>query len=256
MARLLVKDNITSGGKLAVGQTLRLGGLIMAARSASAPTMTSRVIKNSLHVNSEPAEQMNPIELSSLNELLDCIAAPGVAIDYDRIGFKPNQMDIKSPPVTHEIAVVEEPHMDYPSMLRTNYVRITELSEPDTRSREDMTETSNLESGNGPKKSGNIPEPELPSPEAPMPLDVKSGQNSDLTTPTHPGLCHLSHIKQEPQETVHRYWARFLLVINKVKDCREEDAISLFCKKCTKKWILNATSRRDIVHFADLAAIV
>ena len=36
----------------------------------------------------------------------------------------------------------------------------------------------------------------------------------------------------------------------------KEDTISLFCKNCTSKGILNAISRRDIVHFADLAAIV
>ena len=124
----------------------------MAARSAATPMMTSWVITNSLHVNSEFTEQMDPIELSSLNELLDRIAALGVATNYDRIGFEPDQRDIKSPPFTHEIAVVEEPHMDYPSTLRTNYVRITELSEPDTRSREDVTQTPNLESGNGPEK--------------------------------------------------------------------------------------------------------
>ena len=113
----------------------------MTAQSAVVPMMTSRVITNSLHVNSELTEQMNPMELSSLNELLDRIAALGVPTDYDRIGLKPNQRDIKSPPVTHEIAVVEEPHTDYPSILRTNYVRITELLEPNTRSREDMTQT-------------------------------------------------------------------------------------------------------------------
>ena len=95
MARLVVKDNITSGGALAVGQNLRLGGFVMAARSASAPTMTSQVIKNSLHINSELAKQMNPIELSSFNELLDRIAALGVATDYDRVGLKPDQRDIK-----------------------------------------------------------------------------------------------------------------------------------------------------------------
>ena len=67
---------------------------------------------------------------------------------------------------------------------------------------------------------------------------------------------HLSHIRQEPQETVHHYWARFLLVMNKVKDCREEDIISFFRNICTDKGILNAISRRDIAHFADLAAIV
>ena len=91
MARLVVKDNSTSGGALAVGQTLRLGGFVMTARSAAAPTMTSRVIENSLHVGSEFAEQMDPMELSSLNELLDRIAALGVATDYDRIGLKPDQ---------------------------------------------------------------------------------------------------------------------------------------------------------------------
>ena len=45
---------------------------------------------------------MDPTELSSLNELLDRIAALGVAIDYDRIGLKPDQREIKSPPVTHD----------------------------------------------------------------------------------------------------------------------------------------------------------
>ena len=70
MARLVVQDNITSGGALAVGQTLRLGGFIMVAQSAGAPMMTSRVITHNLRINSELAEQMDPIELSSLNEFL------------------------------------------------------------------------------------------------------------------------------------------------------------------------------------------
>ena len=81
MAHLVVKNNITAGGALAVGQTLRLGNFIMSAHSAAAPTMTSRVIENSLHVGSEFAEQMDPMELSSLNKLLDRIAALGVLDD-------------------------------------------------------------------------------------------------------------------------------------------------------------------------------
>ena len=89
-----------------------------------------------------------------------------------------------------------------------------------------------------------------------MPPGVRPDQNSDSYTDTHPCLSRLSHIRQEPHETVHRYWARFLLVLNKVKDCREEDTVSLFCKNCTNKGILNAISCRDIVHFADLATIV
>ena len=100
MARPIIKDNITSGGTLALGQTLRLGGFVTTARSVAAPTMTSRVIKNSLHVSSEFTKQMDPMVLSSLNELLDHIAALGVATDYDRIGLKPDQREINSPPVT------------------------------------------------------------------------------------------------------------------------------------------------------------
>ena len=119
----------------------------MTAPSAVAPTMASRVVTHNLRINPELAEQMDPIELSSLNELLDRITALGVATDYDRIGLKPDQRDIKSPPDTHEIAVVEEPHADYPSILRTNYVRITELPEPDSRSREDMAQIPDVGSG-------------------------------------------------------------------------------------------------------------
>ena len=84
------------------------------------------------------AEQLDPIELSSVNELLDRIAALGVATDYDQIGLKPDQREINSSPVTHQIAVVEEQRNNSSSILRTNYVRIPELSEPDTHQREDM----------------------------------------------------------------------------------------------------------------------
>ena len=256
MPRLVVKNSITAVGALVVGQTLWLGSFIMTSRSAAAPTMTSRVIKNSLHVGSEFVERMDPMELSSLNELLDRITALGVATDCDRIGLKPDQREINSPPITHHITVVEEQCGDSSSILRTNYVRIPELSELDTHLWEDITQALNLESGSGPDLSGNIPKPELPRSETPPPLGLRLGQGSDLNPPTHPDTNYLSHTKKAPQDTVHHYWARFLLVMNKVKDCREEDAISLFCKNCRDKGILNALTRRDIAHFADLAAIV
>ena len=44
--------------------------------------------------------------------------------------------------------------------------------------------------------------------------------------------------------------------MNRIKDCREGDAISIFCSNCTDEGILNAVSRRDITRFADLASIV
>ena len=148
----------------------------MTSLSAAGPTMTSRFIENSLHIGSKFTEQMDPMELSSLNELLDRIAALGVATDYDRIGLKPDQRMINSPPVTHQIAVVEEQCGDSPSILRMNYVRIPELSKPDTHSREDISLTLNLESGCIPNLRGNIPEPELPRSEIPLPHDHRLGQ--------------------------------------------------------------------------------
>ena len=160
----------------------------MTARSAVAPTMTSRVIKNNLHVSSGFAEQMDPMELSPLNELLDCIAAMGIAMDYDRIGLTPNQRETNSfigATATHHIAMVEEQCGNSPSILRTNYVRIPELSEPDTRLREDMAEASNLESDSGPELLGNIPESELPISETPPPLGLRSGQGFGPKS-THP----------------------------------------------------------------------
>ena len=94
MTRLVLKDNITAGGGLAPGQTLRLGGFTMTVRSTVKPTMTSRAIENPLRIDSKHSKQMDPTEFSSLNELLDRIAALGIATDYDRIGFKPDQRDI------------------------------------------------------------------------------------------------------------------------------------------------------------------
>ena len=66
MARLVVKDDITLQGALPIGQTLQLGGFIMAAPSAVALTMASRVINHNLHISSELAKLIDPMELSSL----------------------------------------------------------------------------------------------------------------------------------------------------------------------------------------------
>ena len=53
MARLVFKENIISGGVLAPGQALRLGGFATTAGSALKPTMTSQVIENRLRVDLE-----------------------------------------------------------------------------------------------------------------------------------------------------------------------------------------------------------
>ena len=96
----------------------------MTACPATASTMTYRVIESNLHVNSEFAEQLDLMELSSVNELLDRITALGVATDYDQIGPKADLREINSPQATHHVAVVEEKYGDPSSILRTSYVRI------------------------------------------------------------------------------------------------------------------------------------
>ena len=96
----------------------------MIARSAFEPTMTSRAIKKTLRINSEHSKQMDPVEFSSLNELLDHITALGIAIDYDRIGPKTDQGETETPPVTHQIAVVVEQDGESSSIPKTDYVRV------------------------------------------------------------------------------------------------------------------------------------
>ena len=125
------------------------------------------------------------MELSSLNDLFDRIAALGVATDYDQIGPKPDLREINSPQVTHHVAVVEGQCGDPSSILRTSYVRIPDPSKPDTRGGEDVTQGLNLESGSGLGLSGNTPEPEFPKLEIPRPLDPRSGKGSDSNPPKH-----------------------------------------------------------------------
>ena len=177
----------------------------MGTRSAVKPTVAPTIAKHHLRISLEHSEKMDPADVSSLNELLDRIAALGVATDYDRIGLKPDQREINSPSVTHHVAVVEEQCGNSSSILRTNYVRIPELSEPDTLLREHITQALNLESGSGPNLSGNTLEPELPRLETPQPLGLRSCRGSDSNPPTHPDINDLSHIRQEPHETIHHY---------------------------------------------------
>ena len=61
----------------------------MTACSAAAPTMTSRVIERNLHVSSEFAEELDPMELSSLNELLYRIASWESLQITARLGLNP-----------------------------------------------------------------------------------------------------------------------------------------------------------------------
>ena len=156
MPLIVFKDGIFAKGALAAGQTIRLGGFLMTACSATASTMTSRVIKSNLHINSEFAEQLDPAELSSVNELLDRIAALGVATDYNQIGLKTDLREINSPQVTHHVAVVEEQRGDSSSVLKTSYVRTPEPSMPDSHGGTYVDQALNLKLGIGPDSLDNV----------------------------------------------------------------------------------------------------
>src|SRR3954451_24843660 len=103
------------------------------------------------------------MELSSVNKLLDRIAALGVTTDHDQVGLKPDLREINSPQVTHHVAVVEAQCGDPSSILRTSYVWIPDPSKLDIRGGEDVIQDLNLESGNGLDSLDNIQESKLPS---------------------------------------------------------------------------------------------
>src|SRR3954469_22328436 len=117
---------------------------------------------------------------------------------------------------------------------------------------EDAVQDLNLESG----KPDNVRGSGSSNPEVVRPPDSKPGELSNYTSSARPTLSDLSQVRQKPEETVHHYWARFLLLMRRIEDCHEWDAISIFCNNCTDKGILNATSRHDITRFDDLASIV
>ena len=152
--------------------------------------------------------------------------------------------------------MVEEQHGESSPILRTRCVRIPDPSKPDIREGEDVAQALNLKPGSMPDSLDNIQENKLSSSEISWPLSLRSGEVSDLNLPAHPTIRDLSQIRQEPGEIIHHYWARFLLVMNRIKDCREKDAISFFCNNCTDIGILNAISRREITRFTDLTSIL
>ena len=121
--------------------------------------------------------------------------------------------------------MVEEQRGDSSSILKTSYVWIPDPSMPDSRGGTDVNQVLNLKSGSGPDSLDDIQQSKLPNSETFRPLRLEMGRVPDLIPPTHPDICDLSQIRQDPAETVHHYWARFLLVMDRIKDCREESAI-------------------------------
>ena len=120
---------------------------------------------------------------------------------------------------------------------------------PDSHGGMDFDQALNLKLGIRPDSLDNVQQSKLPNSETSRPSSLDMGRVPDLIPPTRPDICDLSLIRQEPAETVHHYWARFLLVMDRIKDCREENTISIFYNNCMDKGILNAIGRRKITRF-------
>mgnify|MGYP005829407529 CR=1 FL=1 len=112
MALLVINNNITSGGCLASGQTLRFSDFTIRARTALKPATPPMTTGHRPCIGPKYYEKMDLADVSSVNELLYRIADLGVSTDYDRIRLKPDQRKINHPPITHLMAVVEEPATD------------------------------------------------------------------------------------------------------------------------------------------------
>ena len=93
------------------------------------------------------------------------------------------------------------------------------------------------------------------------------GQGSDLNPPMHhkqysssnsgpADICDLMYVRRHPQESVHHFCARFLLVKNKIEDCPDDDVVSVFHRNCTDEGILNALDHCHIQSFTELSHIV
>ena len=186
MARLVINDNITSGRNLTSGQVLQLGGFTMGARTAVKPTTAPTIAKHHLRISLEHSEKMDLVDILSLNELLDCIAALELATDYDQIGLKPDQREINLSPITHLVAIIKEQAEDTSSpRLKTSYVRTSEPIESDTLP---SGGTPHLPNSGSDIESGehlDLPGPELVTSETLQTPDTILGRDSSFTTPTH-----------------------------------------------------------------------
>ena len=90
-----------------------------------------------------------------------------------------------------------------------------------------------------PESLQDLPDPRLVTLEILQPPDLIVGQGSDFSPSTHhkqyspsnsgpPDICDLMYVRRQPQEMVHNFWGKFLLVKNKIKDCWDDDAVSVF----------------------------
>ena len=119
MAHLVINEKITSGRALVPGQILQIGNFTIGARPAIKPEAVPWIAKNHLRINPESVDKMDPTDISSLNKLLDRIAALEVITDYDLIGLKPDQREIS-------VIAPDQPLLDF-SCLHASCLNSNEI---------------------------------------------------------------------------------------------------------------------------------
>ena len=151
--------------------------------------------------------------------------------------------------------------------MRTKYVRVPESPEPDTSPSEGTLLPLDSGSAVGLHKPLRLTGPEPVTSEATPALNTDVGHDLKFNPPTHhnlysprnsgpPDIYDLMYVRQQPQETVHHFWARFLLVKNMFKYCSDDDIVPFFHHNCTDEGILNALDRRHIQSFTELSHVV
>ena len=152
-------------------------------------------------------------------------------------------------------------------MLRTSYVRISELEEPDTRLRSNTPSPLNLGSGDAPGKIVQHPGARTNELGSFSGFGLQIGLGFGFKTTHPPQAIFAKQFRPAGYMRPHvrtavvlgnspSLLARFLLIKDKIKDCRDEDTILVFCNNCTDEGILNAINRHRVLHFADLATVV
>ena len=134
-------------------------------------------------------EKLDPADVSSLNELLDRIAALGVSTDYDQVGHKSDQREINHPQIAHLVAVIEEPAKDTSlPILKTKYVRVSESPAPDTTPLDRTLRPPYRGSSEALPEPSCLTRPKPVASEIVLAPNTDMGQDPNFNPPTHHNL--------------------------------------------------------------------
>jgi hypothetical protein len=241
-----------------------------------------------LWVDPVNCHNLEPTDLLLLNGILDRIQALGISDGqssvYDQIGLKTDDSKIRTPLATHLVATIKgstkgsplPPEQEAHGAQVPDQQASPSSSAAKPRSGEGLEPKSssarNLESAHS--SSANFSDLELGALDS-MPIQDAAAKNPDshsagikfLIPPTphivycpdnsgRPDLWDLMYIKQQPGETVRHFWARFLIIKNKMMDGCSKEILEVFRQNCRDEGVLNALARRRIQSFSDLSDLV